>query len=116
MFMTAVLANHPDWAETADHQELLAQSAVRKAWLLGTSGDTNLRKIDLIWYWYFATGDKELPLKVRAMADTIANGPSVREICVRTYCAISELHPELVELAPELLKLGAHLSASRMRG
>jgi hypothetical protein len=107
MFMAAVLANHPDWASTDQHRQLLKESQPRRDWLLSSSGDSQ-RKLDMLWYTYFATGDTAFPLRVRAIADTLAY-KDLREVAVRTYAAVAQAHPELEELAPELIKIAAYL-------
>ena len=107
MFMAAALANHPDWAGTDQERQLLSESKARREWLLSPSGDSQ-RKLDLLWYSYFATGDTAFPLRIRAIADTLAY-KDLREVAIRTYAAVAQIHPELEQLAPELIKIAAYL-------
>jgi hypothetical protein len=107
MFMSAVLSNHSDWATTQEHAELLKQAQTRRTWLLSPSGDSQ-RKLDLIWYSYFATGDTAFPLRVAAIADTLAYG-TLREVAIRTYAAVVQTHEELAELCPQIMKIAAYL-------
>lgn len=114
MFFSAVLANHPDWAITEDQKLLLSTAKVRREWLLSESGDSQ-RKLDHIWYAYFATGDKEFPLKIGQVADNLTYPNALREVAVRTYYMIaSTTYPELETICPAVYKIGEHIEKKRL--
>ena len=115
MFFSAVLSRHAEWALGTEEQALAAQWTPRRAWLLSASGDSQ-RKLDHLWYAYFATGDTAFPLKVAEISNNLSYPNGLREVAVRTYHLIaSTSYPELETLAPEVYKIGAYLEEQRLR-